>query len=452
MEFHCHVSIGKTSRGQNAVGRCAYIEGEKMTDPVTGKAFNHTSKEEVVFGRTYLPKNAPQEWAENPKKMWSVVQDVEMFSKSNNPQLYREFEISLPNELTIEQEKKIIDSICSKLTTDGMCCTAGLHQKAGNHHVHIMTPLRRLDEHEKGRFLPKSRTSYKLDKNGNKIPVIDKKTGQQALDHKGGKRWKTQTENLCWNKKEYVKEWREMVCAIINKELPQECQLDHRSYKARGINLEPTVHHYGLTSRKNINTEIRKHNAVITEHETSITALKKIIAIEKQKEQRELMGGKTERLHIAAKLYGGGGRAVGAAGVLKANNRLLLKSELKTLQERDTPDEEENWSIDIGGMSYGGSGVNDVIRHNGQAGQPAEPVRQRLDLPDRETSSRDYAAKVRAARMSETNRRIAEIRRERVADEARQGELTKQAERERSTKRKIPQRTRNTDRELTLSR
>lgn len=281
MEFHCHVSVGKVANGQNCVGRCAYITGSELKDELTGESFNHTSKEEVVFSQTYLPDHAPHEWEDNPVSMWSSLQDFELSSRSQKPQLYREFELSLPNDLTLEQEKNIVEGICRELNDEGMCCTAGIHNKDGNHHAHIMAPLRRVDE--RGRWQAKSQKVYDLDDNGEKIPLLDK-NGNQRIEKKTGRKLYQRTEkSLCWNDRENVPRWRSMICSEINKELGKERQLDHRSYAERGIERTPTIHHYGLSDRQAINEGITAQNERCEKLEREIEGRQKLISFEEKR-------------------------------------------------------------------------------------------------------------------------------------------------------------------------
>lgn len=288
MEFHCHIRIGKTSNGQNCVGRCAYIQGEKLTDENTGELFDHTSKEEVIFRKTYLPDHAPKEWAERPQTMWSKLQNLELSGRTASPRLYREFEIALPNELSKKQEIKIVESICKNLNDQGMCLTVGIHNKNDNgkkqnNHVHILASLRRVDEN--GNFMAKSKKTYALDKDGNKIPILDK-NGKQKIEKKTGRKlWLREEKSLCWDNKDFVKQWREMICREINKELPIEHRLDYRSFKDRGIDKIPQIHHYGIPDRIAINEKIIEQNQQIEKIKGSIAGLQKLLDYEERKEK-----------------------------------------------------------------------------------------------------------------------------------------------------------------------
>lgn len=281
MEFHCAVRVGSLGKGANCVGRCAYITAERMTDEATGRSFNHTSKEEVVYSQTFLPEHAPQEWLENPVEMWSSLQNCEMSSKATNPRLYREMEIAFPNEWSLEQEKRVLENICNNLADEGICCTAGLHNKENNHHVHIQMSMRRVDEN--GRWMAKYKKGYALDENGEKIPLLDRNGKQKTEKKTGRKLWLREEKSLCFDDKSYVDKWREMVCSEINKELSADRQLDHRSYEARGIKKTPTIHHFGLADRQAINEGIKAQNQRCEKLERDIEGLKNLIAFEEKR-------------------------------------------------------------------------------------------------------------------------------------------------------------------------
>jgi hypothetical protein len=50
-----------------------------------------------------------------------------------------------------------------------------------------------------------------------RIPVIDKKTGQQKVDKRNRKQWKCHTaDSIGWNSKENAKMWRKDLADTIN--------------------------------------------------------------------------------------------------------------------------------------------------------------------------------------------------------------------------------------------
>ena len=80
---------------------------------------------------------------------------------------------------------------------------------------------------------------YDLDENGEKIPVIDKRTGQQKVDKRNRKQWKCHTaDSTDWNSRENAKMWRKDLADTINatnEQLGIALHWEHRSFKEQGL-------------------------------------------------------------------------------------------------------------------------------------------------------------------------------------------------------------------------
>ena len=84
---------------------------------------------------------------------------------------------------------------------------------------------------------------YALDENGQRVPIIDKETGQQKVDSRNRKQWKRiSAEVNPLDKKETLQGLREQWAVECNKYLPKAQQIDHRSYAEQGIDKAPTIH------------------------------------------------------------------------------------------------------------------------------------------------------------------------------------------------------------------
>lgn len=235
--YHCSVkNIGRSS-GKSAVASSAYRSAEKLHDEELGKTFDYTSKDNVVYSEIILCQNAPREY-QNRETLWNEVQKAE---KDKDSRLAREWEVALPNELSLDQAKELTRGFAQSLADEGMCVDYAIHWKDGNHHAHIMGTTRAIKEN--GEWAPKSRKVYDLDEQGQKIPQIDKKTGLQKVDKQNRKQWKSHKEDFTdWNKSEKVEEWRERWAEHCNRHLEKEQQIDHRSYQRQGIEQIPTIH------------------------------------------------------------------------------------------------------------------------------------------------------------------------------------------------------------------
>lgn len=271
--YHCSIKIIGRSGGRSAVGSSAYRAGEKLEDKETGMTHDYTRKNGVVYNEVMLPNHAPAEY-QNREKLWNEVQKVE---KQNNAQLAREIEVGLPREMSREQQIQCVrDYVQNNFAKEGMCADFAIHDKGnGNPHAHIMLTTRGIKEN--GKWDAKEKKVLARDENGERIPVIDPKTGQQKIRDRGAKGiefvWKRETVKANdWNDRSRAEEWRKAWAEECNKYLSQERKIDHRSYARQGIDQTPTIHE-GYKARKmeqegavsdrcEINRQIKEYNAI----------------------------------------------------------------------------------------------------------------------------------------------------------------------------------------------
>lgn len=219
--YHMSVKMGQRSAGQSSVASAAYRSGEELFDERTGEAFNYEKKGGIVASGILTPDNAP-EWASDRSKLWNKVEASE---KRKDAQVYREFELALPAELTTDQQKELLVTwVDRELLSRGMVADVNMHDtKKGNPHAHIMATTRRLDPNGEG-FGPKARE---------------------------------------WNDKEQLKEWRQSWANECNQSLEMaghKSRVDHRSHRERGIEMEPQLHHGNRSGLRMKNEEIKSRN------------------------------------------------------------------------------------------------------------------------------------------------------------------------------------------------
>ena len=229
--YHLSIKIGSRGKGQSAIAAAAYRSGEKLTDTETGLISDYTRKGGVVFSEISLCENAPAEYSDRAT-LWNAVHQIE---KNSNAQLWREFEVALPQELSRKEQIQTVRDFVKGLNAQGMCVDWSLHDKGdGNPHAHIMTTMRSITED--GKWAPKSRLVYDLDEQGKRI---------------------------------FQKAWAE----CCNARLADRDHIDHRSYVRQGIDQIPTIHEgyvarqleaKGLPSeRVQLNNEIRLNNTLV---------------------------------------------------------------------------------------------------------------------------------------------------------------------------------------------
>ncbi|WP_142959439.1 MobQ family relaxase [Enterococcus faecalis] len=261
--FHFSVNIISRGKGKSAVASAAYISGEKIKNEWDGVTHDYTKKQGVISKEIYLPDHAPEEYKDR-KTLWN---SVELFEKNSNAQLARNFIISLPKELSIEENKKMIEEyVQNNFVKEGMIVDLAIHDESreGNQniHAHIMTIVRPINED--GTWGQKSKKEYILDGKGEKIL------------NKNGKPKTRKVELTSWNDKGNVEKWRENFSDLCNEYLAKnkiEKRVDHRSFKRQGIKQIPTIHlgasasameRKGIRTEKgDINREIKKQNELL---------------------------------------------------------------------------------------------------------------------------------------------------------------------------------------------
>ncbi|HGD6164294.1 TPA: MobQ family relaxase [Streptococcus agalactiae] len=261
--FHFSVNIISRGKGKSAVASAAYISGEKIKNEWDGVTHDYTKKQGVISKEIFLPDHAPKEYKDR-KTLWN---SVELFEKNSNAQLARNFIISLPKELSIEENKKMIEEyVQNNFVKEGMIVDLAIHDESreGNQniHAHIMTIVRPINED--GTWGQKSKKEYILDGKGEKIL------------NKNGKPKTRKVELTSWNDKGNVEKWRENFSDLCNEYLAKnkiEKRVDHRSFKRQGIKQIPTIHlgasasameRKGIRTEKgDINREIKKQNELL---------------------------------------------------------------------------------------------------------------------------------------------------------------------------------------------
>lgn len=113
-----------------------------------------------------------------------------------------------------------------------------------------------------------------LDGNGQRIPVIDPKTGVQKVDKRNRKQWKrvTVSENPLGTKAMLLS-MRESWADVCNGLLPEGVRIDHRSLEEQGIDRVPTIHE-GYASRE---MEKRGGRGDLCEENRRIQALNRLL-------------------------------------------------------------------------------------------------------------------------------------------------------------------------------
>lgn len=272
--YHASFKIVKRSDGKSVVAAAAYRSGKKFYDEREDKVHNYQRKERVLSHKVMLCKNAPAKW-KDAERLWN---DVEASEKSSRAQLARNCDFALPRELNEKERAELIEDYVKRNFVDrGMCAQVDIHTTKGdNPHAHVLLTMRAVDEN--GNFLPKQRSEFILDDRGERIPILDPKTGKQKINKKqrGMKMWKRQTvKTTDWDEKETLMEWRRDWAESVNRALQKANVRDEdgnyvtiteKSLKEQGIDRAPTRHegpNVRNMEKRGIATRIRSYNEAI---------------------------------------------------------------------------------------------------------------------------------------------------------------------------------------------
>ncbi|MBO9422768.1 Ti-type conjugative transfer relaxase TraA [Labrenzia sp. R4_2] len=229
--YHFHVQVISRSEGRSSVAAAAYRHRAQMTvsNDSDHKTFDYAHKDgDLVHEELALPDQTP-EWfrtlidgrsvAGASETLWNAV---EAHETRVNAQLAREIVLALPSELSREENIALVQGyIREAFTSRGMVADWVYHDKENNPHVHVMLTMAPFTEKGFG-----SKWETLLDVKGEPV-------------RKGGK-----IQYRAWaGDKETLKQWRELWAVHANKSLEltgHDARIDHRSYEAQGIELQPT--------------------------------------------------------------------------------------------------------------------------------------------------------------------------------------------------------------------
>lgn len=269
--FHMSISNVSRAKGSSSCASLAYIAASKVYEERTHQTYSYGRKERVMKVATLLPDGAPRAYADAAQ----LFNAIEKYEQASNARTAKKIVVALPRELSLDESDEILtDFIRDNLCANGYCATYAIHRdKDGNNpHAHILVANRQINK--KGEWSSKRKMEYALDEKGERIPLIDKKTGKQKIDKRNRKQWKRiSAEQNPLDKKQFLEQLREAWAVECNKHLSQEDRIDHRSNAARGIDDIPTIHEgYAarameargdVSERMEINRQIRLKNDLI---------------------------------------------------------------------------------------------------------------------------------------------------------------------------------------------
>lgn len=250
--------IGRSS-GRSAMAAAAYRAGQRIEDRETGLVHDYTAKRGVLHTEILTPDNTP-DWMKDRTELWNAVHKAET---RKNSQLAREIQLSLPHELTQEQQVNLVRRFVEEqCVARGMIADFALHAPSPapgaderNVHAHVMCTTRE--------FV--------------------------------GDGW-AKRKNRDWHQTEMIEQWREAWAEHQNRALERigsSQRVDHRSLEDQGIMREPQVHMGPIATeierdgrsshRGNENRAIEARNGLLNDITQAGNVLDAKIAFEKRK-------------------------------------------------------------------------------------------------------------------------------------------------------------------------
>lgn len=262
-DFSCRVSQIKKSNGHSALRSVAYISGRKLANENTGEEHDFAYKKGIIETGFLLPENIK-----------SNINDADFFNHleknchaSTNTIAYSSI-MSLPKELSVEDQKKLVHEFCQYFTkTYNTAVSFAIHEpdnyaqkkatlkeikqynlpadieklekETRNNHVHLVMPYCQIE----------ALTEKDLNAKRKKKNIADGfKLSKQIKDFnpiKYGSEIKKEKPDLLNTKQKFVEFMREEWCDYINNSLEQNNRIErytHKSYKKLGLDISATKH------------------------------------------------------------------------------------------------------------------------------------------------------------------------------------------------------------------
>ena len=303
--YHLEAKIVSRGTGRSAVAAAAYMSCSKILNDYDGVLHDFTRKRGLVWSQTFLPENAPPEWADR-SILWNAVEEAE---KTKDSRLAREFVVALPIEMEKEQWIELLtEFVQNQFVGDGMCADAAIHDTDGhNSHAHILLTVRPLNPD--GTWQYKTQKEYLCIRGkeergftAEEFKVAQTEGWEKQYQYRVGRKkvylppgraeglerlsktprstrfGRQNPISARWNSDEQLLLWREAWASTVNRHLErmgETARIDHRSHAARGLLELPTVHE-GVTARTmerkgytadrcELNRQIKVDNAFLRE-------------------------------------------------------------------------------------------------------------------------------------------------------------------------------------------
>ena len=269
-------SISRGS-GQSAIASAAYRAGEKLQDARYGKVQDYSKKEGVLSKEIIFPSALKNQTSIDRNSLWNKAEEAE---KRKDSRVAREWIVNLPHELNEQQRQQLAHEFSQKLADKynviADCC---IHQPSDkevargadprNFHAHIMLTTRQVHLTADGNIVLGEKAA---------IELSDKKRKSLGLERVSDE----------------IVELRQLWEQTANTKLAEiGCELiDSRSYKERGLDIEPQIkmgkNATQLKRRTGKDTPVHEINTLIKERNAAASMVQELkLERERQEKQRK---------------------------------------------------------------------------------------------------------------------------------------------------------------------
>jgi ATP-dependent exoDNAse (exonuclease V) alpha subunit len=210
-------SVGRGA-GRRATAAAAYRAGERLRDERSGKLYNYSHRQDVLHTEIFLPAHlggSANAWAGNRERLWNMAEHAE---KRSNSRVAREYQVTLPHELTRAQQIALARGFSRELAERykiAVDLAVHLPRRDGdprNFHAHLLTTTREVTP--RGLAAKAGLDMHPRERRRRELP--DSREEFRTLRE----RWATLTNEVL-------------------REANIDARVDHRSLAAQGIDREP---------------------------------------------------------------------------------------------------------------------------------------------------------------------------------------------------------------------
>ena len=257
-------SISRGS-GQSAIASAAYRAGEKLQDARYGKVQDYSKKEGVLSKKIIFPSALKNQTSIDRNSLWNKAEEAE---KRKDSRVAREWIVNLPHELNEKQREQLAHEFSQKLADKyniiADCC---IHRPSDaevargadprNFHAHIMLTTRQVQLSADGNIVLGEKAT---------IELSDKKRKSLGLERVSDE----------------IVELRQLWEQTANTKLAEiGCELiDSRSYKERGLDIEPQIkmgkNATQLKRRTGKDTPVHEINTLIKERNAAASMVQEL--------------------------------------------------------------------------------------------------------------------------------------------------------------------------------